>query len=186
MKRKDIGLQHTMPIQPMYIIGTYNEDGTPDFAPITWVSHTFVDDEEPWLVISMWGTKKTKLNVQRTGQLSVNMVTPNMLQLVDYFGSSSGKKGAKNALPYAYSSAKDVIAPTLVKSPWVCECQVIQSVKTGKSDTFFCKAINVQIDEIYEVAEWGVNLTKLNPVIYSGHYQSIGEYLGTIGDFYKE
>ena len=186
MKRKDIGVQHTMPIQPMYIIGTYNEDDTPDFAPITWVSHTFVDDEEPWLVISMWGTKKTKLNVQRTGQLSVNMVTPNMLQLVDYFGSSSGKKGAKNALPYKYSSAKDVIAPTLDKSPWVCECQVMQSVKTGKSDTFFCKAINVQIDEIYEVAEWGVDLTKLNPVIYSGHYQSIGEYLGTIGDFYKE
>ena len=101
MKRKDIGVQHTMPIQPMYIIGTYNEDGTPDFAPITWVSHTFVDDEEPWLVISMWGTKKTKLNVQRTGQLSVNMVTPNMLQLVDYFGSSSGKKGAKKTRPEA-------------------------------------------------------------------------------------
>jgi hypothetical protein len=36
-----------------------------------------------------------------------------------------------------------------------------------------------------EIAEWGIDLTTLNPVIYSGHYQSIGKYLGTIGDFYK-
>lgn len=186
MKRKNIGCKHTMPVQPTYIIGTRNEDGTPDFAPITWVSQTYVDDEEPWLVISMWGTKKTKLNVQRTGQLTANMVTPDMLKLADYFGSTSGKKGAKTALPYDYSDAPFVDAPTLDQSPWVCECEVAQSVKTGKSDTFFCKVKNVQLNEELEVAEWGVDLTRLNPVVYSGHYQSIGEYLGTIGDFYSE
>lgn len=185
MKRKDIGCRHTMPVQPTYIIGTYNEDGTPDFAPITWVSHTYADDEEPWIVISMWGTKKTKRNVQCTGQFSINMATTGMLQLVDYFGSSSGKNGAKNALPYTYSSASVAAAPTLDESPWVCECEVMQSVQTGKSDTFFCKVLNVQLNEKLEVEEWGVDLTKLDPVIYSGHYQSIGEYLGTIGDFYS-
>lgn len=185
MKRKNIGCRHAMPVQPTYIIGTKNEDGTPDFAPITWVSQTYFDDEEPWLVISMWGNKKTKLNTQRTSQLTVNMVTPDMLQLTDYFGSVSAKAGEKNALPYAYSTAPFADAPTLDQSPWVCECKVMQSVKTGKSDTFFCKVLNVQIKEDFEVAEWGVDLTKLNPVVYSGHYQSVGEYLGTIGDFYK-
>ena len=35
MKRKSIGTSHEMIVQPTYIIGTYNEDGTPDFAPIT-------------------------------------------------------------------------------------------------------------------------------------------------------
>lgn len=186
MKRKNIGCRHTMPVQPTYIIGTKNEDGTPDFAPITWVSQTYVDDEEPMLVISMWGKKKTKLNVQRAKQFTVNMATPDMLTLVDYFGSTSGKAGEKDALPYAYSAAPFADAFTLDQSPWVCECEVVQSVQTGKSDTFFCKVLNVQIDETYEVAKWGVDLTKLNPVVYSGHYQSIGEYLGTIGDFYSK
>lgn len=32
MKRKSIGTNHEMPIQPAFIIGTYNEDGTPDFG----------------------------------------------------------------------------------------------------------------------------------------------------------
>ena len=185
MKRKNIGVKHAMPVQPTYIIGTKNEDGTHDFAPITWVSQTYVDDEEPWLVISMWGTKKTKRNVQRTGQLTVNMATPDMLPLVDYFGSVSAKAGKKDALPYTFSNALLADAPTLDQSPWVCECRVMQSVQTGKSDTFFCKVLNVQIKEDFEVTEWGVDLTKLNPVVYSGHYQSIGEYLGTIGDFYN-
>lgn len=34
MKRKSIGTNHEMPIQPAFIIGTYNEDGTPDFGSI--------------------------------------------------------------------------------------------------------------------------------------------------------
>lgn len=186
MKRKNIGCRHTMPVQPTYLIGTYNADGTPDFAPITWVSHTFREEEEPLLVISMWGTKQTKRNVQRTGQFSVNLVSTDMLELVDYFGSTSGRQGIKNALPYAYSRAPFVCAPTLDCSRWVAECEVVQTVQTGKSDTFFCKVHNVQIDEQYEVAEWGVDLTKLDPVVYSGHYQSIGRYLGTIGDFYTK
>lgn len=184
MKRRNIGCRHAMPVQPTYIIGTYNEDGTPDFAPITWVSQTYRDDEEPLLVISMWGTKKTKQNVHRTKQFTVNLVSRDILELADYFGSTSGKNGPKTALPYSFSRAPFVCAPTLDQSRWVCECEVLQYVTTGKSDTFFCKVHNVQLDEQLEVAEWGVDLTPLDPVIYSGHYQSIGEYLGTIGDFY--
>ncbi len=185
MKRKDIGIRHAMPIQPIYIIGTINEDGTPDFAPITWVSQLYEDDEVPVIVISMWGDKKTKRNVQRNGKLTLNMATPDMLKLVDYFGSVSAHDTAKNALPYEYSRSAFVDAPTLDASPWVCECEVMKSIAVGKSDTFFCRVHNVQVPEDFEVQEFGVNLTKLNPVVYSGHYQSIGEYLGTIGDFYK-
>ncbi len=40
MKRKSIGTRHEMIVQPTFLIGTYNEDGSPDFAPITWVSKT--------------------------------------------------------------------------------------------------------------------------------------------------
>ena len=46
MKRKSIGARHEMIIQPAFIIGTYNEDKSPDFAPITWVSKTCEQDED--------------------------------------------------------------------------------------------------------------------------------------------
>ena len=78
-----------MCVQPIFIIGTYDKNGNPDFAPITWLSVTH--DGEPFLiVISMYGTKKSKMNVKENGQLSANLVSTDMLPLVDYFGSISG------------------------------------------------------------------------------------------------
>ncbi len=184
MKRKSIGTRHEMIVQPTFIIGTYNEDGTPDFAPITWVGKTCEKDRDYLIIISMYGTKQTKRNVQRTGQFSVNLATPPMLELVDYFGQTSGKNGQKKAVPYTWDKALCVEAPTLDVSPWVCECEVARTVTTGESDTFFCRVKNVQVDEGIDVDTKGIDLTDFNPVVYSGNYHSIGEYLGAIGDFY--
>ena len=105
VKRKSVGTHFSMCVQPAFIIGTNNEDGTYNFAPITWVSITNEKDNDYLLTISMFGKKKTKQNVLRTGVLSVN--------------------------------------------------------------TF------------------DIDLTKLDPVIYSGMYHSIGQMLGKIGDFSK-
>ena len=40
MKRKSVNPMYSMCVQPAFIIGTKNEDGTDNFAPITWVSAT--------------------------------------------------------------------------------------------------------------------------------------------------
>ena len=190
MKRRSIDSGHMMPVQPVFIIGTYNEDGTPNFAPITWVSKTYSEEEGYLLIISMCGTKRTKQNVQRAGQFSVNLAGTDMLELVDYLGTSSGMSAPKAALPYDFSKAECINAPTLDMSRWVCECEVIKTVAIDISDTFFCRVRNVQLDETIVAPPFtgpspGLNLTQLNPIIYSGDYHSIGQHLGMIGDFYK-
>ena len=40
VKRKSIGTHYSMCVQPAFIIGTNNEDGTHNIAPITWISVT--------------------------------------------------------------------------------------------------------------------------------------------------
>ena len=45
--------------QQLFLIGTYDEDGTAHFAPISWISYTW--GEPSCLVISMDGKKQTKL-----------------------------------------------------------------------------------------------------------------------------
>ena len=175
-----------MCVQPAFIIGTNNEDGTYNFAPITWVSITNEKDDDYLLVISMFGTKKTKQNVLRTGILSVNLVSTDMLELMDYFGTHHAKDGKKDAVPYNVSRDEAVDVPILDASRWVYECEVVRSVETGESTTFFCRVLNVQIDERIECNDtFDIDLTKLDPVIYSGMYHSIGKLLGKIGDFTK-
>lgn len=186
IKRKSVGTHFSMCVQPAFIIGTNNEDGTDNFAPITWVSVTGEKGNDYLLVISMFGTKRTKQNVIRTGVLSVNLVSTDMLELMDYLGTHHAKDGKKDAVSYAVGRGEVVDVPVLDASRWVYECEVVHSVETGESTTFFCKIRNVQIDERVECADaFDVNLTKLDPVIYSGMYHSIGHLLGKIGDFGK-
>ena len=62
--------------------------------------------------------------------------------------------------------------------------EVAKSVETGESTTFFCRIRNIQMDERLECEDiFDVDLTVLDPVIYSGRYHSLGESLGKIGDY---
>ena len=184
VKRKSVGTHFSMCVQPAFIIGTNNEDGTYNFAPITWVSITNEKDEDYLLTISMFGTKRTKQNVIRTGILSVNLVSTDMLELMDYFGTHHAEDGKKDEITYDVCRGDVVDVPILEASRWVYECEVVQSIETGDSTTFFCRIKNVQIDEQLECADtFDIDLTRLEPVIYSGMYHSVGKLLGKIGDF---
>lgn len=184
MERKTISADQSMCVQPTFLIGTYDENGKANFAPITWLSVTH-DGTKGLIIISMYGTKKTKQNVQRTGRLSANLVSTDMLPLVDYFGSVSGHDGPKTARNYEVGEGEIVKVPTLGLSKWVYELEVVKTVNCGESDTFFCSIKNVQISSEIDISD-GIDLTDFDPVIYSGHYHSIGNHLGKIDDFLYE
>ncbi|MBQ3223074.1 MAG: GrpB family protein [Clostridia bacterium] len=184
--RKSVGTQFSMCVQPAFLIGTNNEDGTHNFAPITWLSVTCEGGDDYLLVVSMFGTKRTRRNVEREGVFSANLVSTDMLPLMDYFGAHSAADGPKDAVPYAVGRGQAVDVPVLEASRWVYECEVVQTVVTGASATFFCRIKNVQIDARLDIKDtFAVDLTALDPVIYSGKYHSVGRLLGDIGDFLK-
>lgn len=173
-----------MCVQPSFIIGTNNEDGTANFAPITWVSVTHEQGDGYLLVISMFGTKMTKQNVLRTKVFSANLVSTDMLPLMDYFGSRHARDGQKDEIQYEVSRGEVLDVPVLEQSRWVYECEVSRTVETGDSTTFFCFIRNIQMDERLSCRDtFDVDLTLLDPVIYSGKYHSLGKLLGSIGDY---
>jgi len=183
-KRRSVEPVYSMCVQPSFIIGTNNEDGSANFAPITWVSVTHEEGDGYLLVISMFGSKMTKLNVLRTGIFSANLVSTDMLPLMDYFGSRHAKEGKKDGVSYTVSRGEALDVPVLDESRWVYECEVEKTLETGDSTTFFCRIRNIQMDERLVCRDiFDVDLTVLEPVIYSGRYHSIGKLLGSIGDY---
>ncbi len=184
VRRRSVDPVYSMCVQPSFIIGTNNEDGTPDFAPITWVSVTHEQGDGYLLVISMSGTKMTKRNVLRTGIFSANLVSTDMLPLMDYFGSRHAADGRKDEIGCAVSRGQVLDVPVLDRSRWVYECEVSRKLETGDSTTFFCPIRNILMDERLVCRDsFDVDLTVLDPVIYSGKYHSLGKVLGAIGDF---
>ena len=183
-KRRSVDPVFSMCVQPSFIIGTNNEDGTANFAPITWISVTHEKGDGYLLVISMFGTKQTKQNVLRTGIFSANLVSTDMLPLMDYFGSRHAKDSKKDEMEYGVSQGMVLDVPTLDQSRWVYECEVSKTLETGDSTTFFCSIRNIQMDERLVCKDsFDVDLTVLDPVIYSGKYHSLGKMLGNIGDY---
>ena len=60
----------------------------------------------------------------------------------------------------------------------------VRSVETGESTSFFCRIRNIQLDERPSPKDiFDIDLTVLDPVIYSGKYHSIGRLPGIIGDY---
>ena len=117
-------------------------------------------------------------------QLSVNLVSRELLPLMDYFGTRHAKDGKKDQMPYHVCRGAVIDVPVLDESRWVYECEVAQAVETGASTTFFCRIRNVQMDGDLTCEDtFDIDLTRLDPVIYSGMYHSIGKLLGKIGDF---
>ena len=110
--RRSVDPVYSMCVQPSFIIGTNNEDGTANFAPVSWVSVTHEKGDGYLLVISMFGTKKTKQNVLRTGIFSANLVSTDMLPLMDYFGSRHAKDGRTDGMEYKVVRGKS----------WMCRC----------------------------------------------------------------
>ena len=186
-KRRSVRPIYSLCVQPTFIIGTNNEDGSPDFAPITWISVTHEAGDGYLLVISMFGEKMTKRNVVRTGVFSASLVSTDMLPLVDYFGSRHAADGPKNEMACRVVRGEALDVPVPDDSRWVYECEVVRSVTTGDSTTFFCRIVNIQMDERLQCRDaFDVDLTALDPVIYSGRYHSLGRMLGRIGDFWPE
>ena len=183
MKRINSNEDYSTHIQPVFLIGTYNEDGSPNFCPITWVTSSW-DGDHGLMVISMNGAKKTKDNIARTGMMSANLVSTDMLELLDYFGANSGLDAPKNALPYEYENGHVLRVPTLNASRKVFECEVVNTHETSDTTTYFCRSRNCQKIEGLGSAFAHMDMALLEPVVYSGRYFKLGEFMGEMGAFY--
>ena len=113
--------------QPMYIIGTKNEDGSPNFCIITWLGFSF--DNGPCLMMTVGGTKLTQKNILREKRFSANMITEDTLLLADYFGNTNGENGQKNEIPYSYEWGKKVDVPIINECHWSYECEVSRVIE---------------------------------------------------------
>ena len=171
--------------QPMYIIGTKNENGTPNFCIITWIGFSF--DKTPHLMMTIGGSKLTKTNILQNKKFSAHMITEDTLWLADYFGTTNGEEETKNKVPFHVQWGAHLDVPILDECHWVYECEVTKVIELDGSHLFLAEIKNIQIDQAYKTMDLKkIDLTELKPAIYAPyHYFSIGKKIGDMGDWKK-
>lgn len=167
--------------QQLFLIGTYDEDGKENFAPISWVSYTW--GQPGCLILSMNGEKQTKRNFERTKQLSATVVTQDLMRFMETCGSKLHKRRFydKERLPVIKGNVLNV--PLIENSRWSYECELYHTVQVGTTTTYFAEIKCVNVDNEILKLDF-IDLRKINPVVYSpDNYFTIGKHLGKIGDF---
>jgi len=169
--------------QPMYIIGTKNEDGTPNFCIITWLGFSF--DKTPHLMMTIGGSKLTKTNILREKKFSANLITEDNLWLADFFGTAGREEKVNGAMPYSFEWGEKLDVPVLSECHWTYECEVDRVIELDGAHLFTAEIKNIQIDKQYETMDMKrIDLTQLKPAIYAPYnYFSIGEKLGEMGEW---
>lgn len=169
--------------QQIFLIGTYNEDHTENFAPISWISYTL--GERSCLVISIGGKKQTKRNIEQTGLLSATVLTPDLLPFAECCNASTKNDAIMKYVKPKFNHGNTLDVPLIKDTKWSYECKVIQTVVMGESHTYFAEFEKVNVHPDIQKLDF-IDLREINPVIYSPYnYYTVGRHLGKIGDFSK-
>ena len=175
--RKNFGAKAMCFPMPVFIIGTYNEDGTPNAMNAAWGGIS----EETEITICIDSTHKTAENLVARKAFTVSMATAGQMAACDYVGIVSGTKEPDKFAKAGFHATKSefVDAPLIDELPMALECEVISY--DPESCRLVGRIVNVCAEEAVLGENGKVDAAKLAPITYdpmNHHYLVLGSKVG--------
>lgn len=175
--RKNFGPKPYIYPLPVLIIGTYDEDKTPNAMNAAW--GTVCDINRVSLCLSQG--HKTVKNLLKTKAFTVSPADYNNMAPADYVGVVSGNKvkdKIKNA-GWTVSESSNVFAPIINELPLTLECKVISY--DLESEILIGEIVNVSVDDSILDNKGNLDLTKFKPLAYdtcNSAYYTLSQKVG--------
>ena len=175
--RKNFGPKPMCYPMPVFIIGTFNEDGTPNAMNAAWGGIS----EEQEITVCIDSGHKTAQNLTARGAFTVSMATADMLTACDYVGIVSGNKEPDKFAKAGFHALKSefVDAPLIRELPMALECTVISY--DPETCRLVGRILNVSADESVLGENGKVDPAKLRPITFdpmNHQYLVLGEKVG--------
>ena len=175
--RKNFGAKALLYPQPVFIIASYGEDGTPDAMNAAWGGIS--GDNEIFLSISP--EHKSTQNILARKAFTVSMATAAHVAECDYVGVVSANKVPDKLTKCGLHTTKSefVDAPLIDELPLALECRLISY--DPQNCRLFGEILNVSADESVLDEEGKVSAAKLRPITVdpvTHDYLVIGEKVG--------
>ena len=175
--RKNFGAKAMCYPMPVFIIGTYNQDGTPNAMNAAWGGIS----EEEQISICVDADHKTAENVLARKAFTVSMGTAKYVTACDYVGIVSGNKEPNKFAKAGFHATRSefVDAPLIDELPMALECEMLSY--DPESCRLVGKVVNVCVDEAYLDADGKVDVAKLQPITFDPvhhKYLTLGEAVG--------
>jgi len=174
--RKNFGPKPMLYPMPVFIIGTYNPDGTPNAMNAAWGG--MADTE---IISICLGEHRTTRNILERKAFTVSMADAGNVVAADYVGIVSGDKYPDKLERAGWHTVKSefVDAPLIEELPMALECEFLSyDEDTG---LLLGRIVNVCAEERV-LTEGVIDLTKFRPITYDpcGHgYYTLGKKVGS-------
>ena len=174
--RKNVGAKPILYPQPVFIIATYNEDGTPNAMNAAWGGISEADQ----ITMCISEDHQTTRNVLARGAFTVSMATADTVVACDYVGIVSGTKEPNKLEKAGFHTTKSefVDAPIIDELPMAVECKLISY--DAESCRMVGQVVNVCADESV-LTNGKIDPVKLRPITFDGMnhtYLVLGEKVG--------
>ena len=120
--KKNLGVKNWMFPMPVLMIGTYDEDGTPNMMNAAWGGVTLEDQ----ITICIDTSHKTWANIAARKAFTVAFGTASTVKACDYLGIVSGGNVPDKVSKSGFTAVKSafVDAPVMNELPLVLECEL--------------------------------------------------------------
>lgn len=171
--RVDLGPKTLSIPMPVFIIGTYNEDGSANAMTAAWAG--IYDTNKVFVSLA---EHKTCDNFKRTGAFSVSFGTVEEVKACDYVGLVSGNdvKDKVSKCKWTVSKGKFADAPIFHELKVTLECKVSEVIENEDGIKLVGEVLNVSASSDV-LTNNKISIEKVNPIVFDseGHkYFSIG------------
>lgn len=174
--RKNFGAKPIVYPMPVFIIGSYDENGTPDAMNAAWGGIS----EENEISICLSAEHKTVKNILARKAFTVSMATVDTVAPCDYVGIVSGNQVANKLEKVGFHTVKSelVDAPIIEELPMTVECRLVSY--DAETCRMVGEILNVCAEESV-LTDGKIDPAKLRPIAYDGMnhaYYALGEKVG--------
>lgn len=174
--RKNFGAKPILYPQPVFIIGSYDENGKPDAMNAAWGGIS----ESNEISMCLSAGHKTVKNILVKKAFTVSMATADTVVPCDYVGIVSGNKEPKKLEKAGFHAIKSnfVDAPVFEELPMAVECKLISY------DPETCRMVGEIVNVCAEesvLTDGKIDPMKLRPITFDGMnnaYYVLGEKVG--------
>jgi flavin reductase (DIM6/NTAB) family NADH-FMN oxidoreductase RutF len=186
--KNSLGAETIVPTTPVWVVGTYNQDGKPNVMTAAWGG--ICCSKPPCLYVSLRKATYTYGNILERKAFTVSVPSEKYVKEADYFGIASGKKIDKFAATGLTPVKSDLVdAPYVKEFPIIIECKVVKIVEIGLHTEFIGEIIDVKADSSVLNEKNLPDIEKVKPIIWNiggMTYHKVGNSVGQAFSIGKE
>lgn len=163
--KTSIGAKEIVFPTPVFIVGTYGEDGKPNAMNVAWGG--ICSSNPPCVAISIRKKRLTYKNILKNQAFTVNIPSMEFVKEADYFGLVSGKQTNKFEDTGLTPVHGDLVeAPYILEFPMNLECKLLQMVEIGEHVQCIGEIVDLKVDESCLDEKGLPDVGKMDPILF--------------------